>query len=74
MLEPRKLNIKQDHVEDDWSNETRGYSCFTQAIFFEDRLQLLKAMLLDPSSNTSIYPSRGFEIQCCQSVELYSCL
>ncbi len=37
-------------LNDDWSNESRGYSCFTQAKFFEDRLQLLKAMLLDPSS------------------------
>lgn len=45
------LMSKPIHVEDDWSNESRGYSWVNQATFFEDKLQLLKAMLLDSSSN-----------------------
>ena len=50
-LEQENLMNKFIQVEDDWSNESRGYSWVHQGIFFENKLQLLKAMLLNPSSN-----------------------
>lgn len=49
-LNQQHLLAKSIQVEDNWSNESRGYSWINQGNFFEDKLQLLKTMLLDPSS------------------------
>ena len=56
-----KLTMDQDHlvkkpthVEDDWRNESRGYSWINQGNFLDNKLQLLKTMLLNSSKLASI--------------------
>ena len=56
-----KLLQKSVQVEDDWSDETRGYSWVHQGQFVNNKLQLLKTMLLDPSSKLAIIENEEFQ-------------
>ncbi|KJA17084.1 hypothetical protein HYPSUDRAFT_146917, partial [Hypholoma sublateritium FD-334 SS-4] len=61
-----QLIQKPGQIEDDWSNETRGYSWVNQGNFVDDKLQLLKAMLLDPSSKLAIIENEDFQFNATQ--------